>query len=92
MWQSAWSKCDPNGPHVHLGPIGVVPEARGRGIGRRLMNVFCEDLDRRAVFSYLETDRAENTRFYAAFGFEVINHAEVLGVTNYFMRQPASLR
>jgi ribosomal protein S18 acetylase RimI-like enzyme len=84
-WMAAWSKRDPAEPHIHLGPIGVDPEAQGRGIGRRLMERYCEELDRAAVAGYLETDRPENVEFYRRFGFRVVETAPVLGVDNYFM-------
>ena len=101
-WLSVWSKHDPREPHSHLGPIGVSPEAQGRG---RLavdssrptaLEVYCEDLDRTNDASYLETDRAENVEFskvqiYRRFGFEIIDEATVLGAPNYFMwRKPTS--
>jgi predicted N-acetyltransferase YhbS len=84
-WLAAWSKHDPAEPHIHLGPIGVVPEAQGRGIGRRLMERYCEELDQAAVAGYLETDWLENVGFYERFGFRVMGTARVLGVDNYFM-------
>jgi ribosomal protein S18 acetylase RimI-like enzyme len=84
-WMAAWSKYDPAEPHIHLGPIGVDPEAQGRGIGRRLMERYCEELNRAAVAGYLETDRWENVDFYKRFGFHVVETAPVLGVDNYFM-------
>lgn len=84
-WLTAWSSLDPSEPHLHLGPIGVDPEAQGRGIGARLMNVFCAELERNALPGYLETDRPENVAFYARSGFEVIAEREVLGVPNFFM-------
>ena len=84
-WMSAWSKRDPAEPHIHLGPIGVDPKAQGRGIGHRLMERYCEELDRAAVAGYLETDRPENLDFYKRFGFQVVETAPVLGVDNYFM-------
>jgi len=86
-WMATWSKHDPAEPHIHLGPIGVNPEAQGRGIGRRLMERYCEELDRAAVVGYLETDRPENVDFYKQFGFQVVETAPVLGVDNYFMRR-----
>ncbi len=88
-WLTAWSKHDPRGPHVHLGPIGVVPEAQGRGIGRLLMRRYCEPLDRERTVGYLETDRPENVPFYERFGFEVTSEVEVLGVPNFFMTRRA---
>jgi len=87
-WQSAWSKHDPVDRHVHLGPIGVVPVARGRGVGGRLMELYCGELDQQATAGYLETDRTENVTFYSKFRFEEIGRTEVLGVTNYYMRRP----
>ena len=84
-WLTAWSGLDPAEPHLHLGPIGVDPQAQGRRIGARLMNLFCEELERQAVPGYLETDRPENVAFYARSGFEVVAERQVLGVPNYFM-------
>jgi len=84
-WLSAWTEIDPATPHSHLGPIGVAPEVQGCGVGRRLMEKFCAELDDRRALGYLETDRAENVEFYRRFGFEVIGHAEVLGVPHVLM-------
>jgi ribosomal protein S18 acetylase RimI-like enzyme len=84
-WMAAWSKYDPAEPHIHLGPIGVAPEAQGRGVGRRLMERYCEELDQAAAAGYLEIDRLENVDFYKRFGFRVVETAPVLGVDNYFM-------
>jgi len=88
-WLSVWSKHDPHEPHIHLGPIGVVPEVRGHGIGRLLMEPFCSALDATGAIGYLETDRPENVDFYSKFGFEVAERALVHGVVNHFMRRPS---
>jgi ribosomal protein S18 acetylase RimI-like enzyme len=84
-WQSAWSKHDPAAHHAHLGPLAVSPDAQGQHIGHRLMEHFCDALDRAGHAGYLETDRRENVRFYSRFSFEVTAEATVLGVPNYFM-------
>lgn len=84
-WLSVWSKYDPGGHHLHLGPIGVAPELQGRHVGSRLMRRYCEELDRTKLFGYLETDRPENVEFYKRFGFEVTATETVLGVVNFFM-------
>lgn len=84
-WLSIWSKHDPKEPHVHLGPISVEPAAQGQRIGRRLMEMYCEELNRTGQAGYLETDRPENVAFYRRFGFEIINEVWVLGVRNYLM-------
>jgi len=88
-WLSAWAKHDPNEPHSHLGPIGVDPGAQGRHIGQRLMERYCEELDRTATPGYLETDKPENVRFYGHFGFETTAEVPVLGVPNYLMWRKA---
>jgi GNAT superfamily N-acetyltransferase len=86
-WVSTWSRHDPGAPHVHLGPIGVEPEAQGRHVGSMLMEKYCAELDRTGLEGYLETDRPENVAFYSRFGFAVTETASVLGVENYFMRR-----
>ena len=88
-WLTTWSKHDPQDPHCHLGPIGIDPTAQGRGIGQRLMALYCEDLDRTAASGYLETDRPENVAFYQRFGFEVKEEIPILGTPNFLMRRPA---
>lgn len=84
-WLTAWSGLDPSEPHLHLGPIGVDPRAQGRRIGARLMDRFCQELERHTLPGYLETDRPENVAFYRRSGFEVVAQREVLGVPNFFM-------
>jgi ribosomal protein S18 acetylase RimI-like enzyme len=89
IWLMAWSKRDPKEPHSHLGPIAVEPDAQGRGIGTRLMEHYCAELDRTGVVGFLETDKPRNVRFYERFGFSVTTTARILGVENWFMRREA---
>lgn len=92
-WLEGWDHIHPIEPHIHLGPIGVSPEAQGRHVGHDLMNLFCAEADRSGALGYLETDRAENTVFYERFGFETFHSAAVLGVANYYMkRQPRKVK
>jgi GNAT superfamily N-acetyltransferase len=88
-WLAAWSKLDPRTPHVHLGPIGVDPDAWGQGIGQQLMAIYIDAVDKSGLMGYLETDRPENVDFYRRFGFETTEEVTVLGVRNYFMARPA---
>jgi GNAT superfamily N-acetyltransferase len=74
-WLSAWSKHDPS--------------AQGQGVGRRLMERYCAELDRTGTADYFETDRPENVRFYGRFGFETTGEITVLGVRNYLMWRKA---
>lgn len=89
-WRSVWERNDPSEHHLHLGPICVSPEVQGRQIGRRMMDRYCEELDRTESIGYLETDRPENVAFYEKFGFIVSGTASVLDVPNTFMRRSAS--
>jgi GNAT superfamily N-acetyltransferase len=89
-WLSAWSKHDPDTPHAHLGPIGVEPDAQGRGIGRLLMEQYCGAIDLVGANGYLETDRPENVRFYQRFGFTLTNEIRALGVTSFLMSRPSA--
>lgn len=89
-WLSAWAKHDGAGRHRHFGPVGVDPDARGKGIGRRLMNVFCAELDGQSAVGFLETDKPENVTFYRKFGFEVSREVDVIGTTTYFMTRQAA--
>jgi ribosomal protein S18 acetylase RimI-like enzyme len=79
-WLSRWCHLDPEEPHVHLGPIGVAPEAQGQGFGTALMQQYIEYLDQEHTAGYLETDRPENVAFYKKFGF-LVQREEVLIAT-----------
>jgi len=86
-WLGAWGKCDPHKRHWHLGPLAVDAHLQGMGVGGRLMQVFCAQMDAARDDAYLETDKEVNVRFYERFGFRVIGEENVLGVNNYFMHR-----
>ncbi len=89
-WMGTWAKHDPEEPHWHVGPVAVDAHLQGKGVGSRLMRVFCAKMDAARENAYLETDKPENVRFYEGFGFEVVGEQDVLGVPNWFMlRRPA---
>jgi len=90
--QRMWARHDPSERHSHLGPVGVLPRMQGRGIGRRMLERYCQLLDGRGVASFLETEKPENVRLYERFGFEIVAQADALGVHNWFMYRPASGR
>jgi len=88
-WKMAWGKHDPKLPHFHFGPLAVLPEMQGKGIGTSLLVQFCELADRHSIASYLETDKEENITLYQKSGFKVIAEDRLFGVNNWFMlRQP----
>jgi GNAT superfamily N-acetyltransferase len=62
-WLSIWSAHDLQNAHLDLEPIAVDPVRQGQGAGGKLMEYFCNLLDRAGLEGYLETDRIENVRF-----------------------------
>jgi GNAT superfamily N-acetyltransferase len=91
-WIRAWGRRDPDEPHVHLGPLAVDAHLQGQGIGSVLLADHCRRLDATGEVGYLETDRAENVRFYAKQGFRTVGEEDVLGVRGWFMRRPVRPR
>jgi ribosomal protein S18 acetylase RimI-like enzyme len=85
----AWAARDPEEPHSHLGPMGVDEGLKGRGIGTRLMEAYCRQLDEAHRSAFLETETARNVRFYERFGFEVVDRVDVLDNPNWFMWRSA---
>jgi GNAT superfamily N-acetyltransferase len=85
----AWAARDPKESHSHLGPMAVDEGLKGRGIGTRLLEAYCAQLDESHVAAYLETETARNVRLYERVGFETIGRAEVLGNPNWFMWRSA---
>jgi predicted N-acetyltransferase YhbS len=86
--QYIMSKHHPKKHHCHLGPVAVVPEMQGQGVGSQLLEHFCSYLDQAGEVAFLETDRLENARLYQRFGFSVTEEAFSLGVPNWFMWRP----
>lgn len=84
-WSKAWKGWDPKSPHWHLGPVAVEPGLQGRGIGSSLVRSLIAELAATGGDLYLETDKPENVKFYAALGFEVLAEASVLGAQNWLM-------
>lgn len=87
-WFARWCHLDPEEPHVHLGPIGVAPEAQGGGIGSALMNRYIEHIKGQRAAGYLETDRPKNVEFYKKFGFIVRHEEQLIGTTTWYMWRP----
>ncbi len=90
-WHSEWARHDPLNQHWHLGPVGVLPSHQGKGIGTKLLNRFCQEVDACLAPAYLETDTYKNVRFYERFGFQVVGETEIFDVKNRYMwRHPVS--
>ncbi len=90
-WLMAWRRNDPVAPHVHIGPLGVLPPWRRQGIARALMSQCLRHPDALGTVAWLETDLATNVAFYETLGFVVARREPVLGVANWFMcREPSA--
>lgn len=85
VWFKEWAVHDPVEQHWHLGPIGVLPSHRRRGIGTELMKRFCKEVDNCSAKAYLETDLDENVHFYEKFGFKIISRSKIFHVENRYM-------
>ena len=62
----------PEGPHWHLGKIGVDPRCRRSGVGSQLMAYRLTQCDDQAQSAYLESSNSANIPFYERLGFEVL--------------------
>ena len=89
VWRAEWARRDPKEQHWHLGPIGVLPQHQGKGIGSMLMERFCREVDACGAQAYLETDKDMNVRFYEKFGFKLMEEADIFGVMNRYMLRGA---
>jgi GNAT superfamily N-acetyltransferase len=88
-WKTTWEKHDPQLPHLHFGPLAVLPQMQHRGIGSVLLNHFCRIADEQKAKAYLETDKEGNIKLYEKFDFNIIETNMVCGVKNWFMRRDA---
>jgi hypothetical protein len=78
------ARLDPQEPHMHLGPIGVLPEMQCKGIGTHMLAFMCAYLDQRQLPVYLETDQPGfPDHLLRPFGFYVTREADILGVHNW---------
>jgi predicted N-acetyltransferase YhbS len=86
-WIGAWSEREPGQRHWHFGPLAVETGLQGMGVGSRLMEVSCAQVDASGEDAYLETDTQADLLFYERFGFEVVGEQNVLDVPNWFMQR-----
>ncbi len=79
------NKKDPTSPHWHCGPLGVLPQYQGQGIGTMLIREALKIVDQTGMDAYAETASSDNVRLYERFGFEVMEQMTILGNTNWLM-------
>ena len=56
-------------PHWYLEALGVVPEARGKGVGGRVVQPVLDLCDEQRLPAYLESSNPRNYSFYERHGF-----------------------
>jgi ribosomal protein S18 acetylase RimI-like enzyme len=77
----------PLAPHAYLATLGVEPALQHSGIGRALLGHWLAAIDALGQRAYLETDKAENVKWYEGFGFALRAGLTVLGVRVYLMER-----
>ena len=87
LWLNEWAIRDPKCPHWHFGPLGVLPVFQKQGVGSKLMQRVCTEVDELKAIAYLETDRERNVGLYSKFGFEVVDESMILNIKNIYMRR-----
>jgi ribosomal protein S18 acetylase RimI-like enzyme len=75
--------------HWYLMLLGVDPAMQRRGIASALLAPQLERAEADGVPCYLETERAENVKFYGAHGFEIAIEGEFRGLRYWTMKRPA---
>jgi ribosomal protein S18 acetylase RimI-like enzyme len=66
-------------PHFYLDNIGVLPQARGRGISSKLIRPLLAQADSQNAIAYTDTVTKANVSLYQHFGFEVMEQAPISG-------------
>lgn len=84
-WRKNWAKHDCREAHIHFGPLAVDVNYQGKGVGKSLLDAFCQELDVSHKIGFLETDRLVNVGLYEKFGFRVVKTDKLFGVRNWFM-------
>jgi GNAT superfamily N-acetyltransferase len=59
----------PKEPHWYLEALGAVPEARGTGVGKRVVQPVLDACDDARLPAYLESSNPRNWSFYERLGF-----------------------
>jgi ribosomal protein S18 acetylase RimI-like enzyme len=76
-------------PHFYLDNLGVLKEARGKGLSSELIRPFLEMADAQKVIAYTDTVTPANIPFYQHFGFQLMEEKKVpgTGITVYALRR-----
>ncbi|HKJ26247.1 MAG TPA: GNAT family N-acetyltransferase [Anaerolineales bacterium] len=74
----------PEEPHIGLGVIGVLPEAQGKGHGRRLLDHISALSENTPTSTgvWLDTETEHNVAYYQKFGYQVFAHSKLDNVVD----------
>jgi len=86
-WGEVGMQHDPDERHQHIELVVVDADLQGQGIGGKMMDELCREIDELPDVSYLETDKPENVRFYERFGFKVSGESTVLETRVWYMER-----
>ena len=80
----------PEAPHHFLGVIGVRPENQGQGLARILLEELARMSERHPESTgvCLNTESADNVRFYEHMGYRVLGHRTVDALETWCMFRP----
>ena len=67
--QAVVERHHPREPHWYLEALGAVPEARGTGVGGRVVQPVLDACDDARLPAYLESSNPRNWTFYERLGF-----------------------
>jgi ribosomal protein S18 acetylase RimI-like enzyme len=73
------------GCFCHLYLIGVLQEARGKGLATELINPMIEKMAQKSIPVFLETANPHNVGIYRKLGFSVLKSVQQEEITIYFM-------
>jgi len=78
------------GPHFYLDNIGVLSEARGRGLASRLIRPFLAMAEAQKVIAYTDTVTRSNVVLYEHLGFQCVEESTIpaTGITVWALRKP----
>ena len=74
--------------NLYLSNVGVLAEARGRGLGARLLVPVMEYCKTHCLPIYLETGLGDNVGFYKRLGFELVDTSTDGSSITYYLRSP----
>jgi len=76
-----------SGQFAHLSTIAVLPESRGKGYVKQLINFMVEKMSRTKSTLYLETENTGNIGIYNKVGFHVFKTIQMDGHTVFCMKR-----